>query len=158
MVATAADSGENAFLTLGRLTSDASGRIALTWYEQLGVSSAGHCSAGHAVLRDSAGVWHDLAHFVGAVQQPVRFNQVQLSPSGHALVLWSRHDGMTCAVEGTYVSWFVPGRGWQQPIELLPQSKYPSWHSWSLSLAPNGRALAAWEKDGMVLTRWLDPP
>ena len=138
----------------GFVAGDGSGRLLAAW-----TSWGPGCAFESSVsMRDATGVWQPPQSLSGAPQGATSIAAAALAPSGHAIVAWNRTEAYStnsCDDLEPHFTWFAPGVGWLDS-ELLDADAEAS--NPSVALSPTGSALLAWEHQGLVLVRWIDPP
>jgi hypothetical protein len=118
---------------------------------------AGQCAVSSTVrLLGADGTWSKDADIPGLSNVPAGISDLSAAGAGNVAVAWESIDPATCNPKGVYLGWLDPATMAWKTLALDPVG----WAArGKLALAPDGRALAAWARDGTTtLVRWVEPP
>ncbi len=142
--------GDTTFHTLLLATSADGGRAA-AWSDEAGDTCE---TAAHLAVLPPGGAWAP-ATVPTLGDAPSRITGLGAGDGGKVAVVWDRNAIAACDFETATLSWLASASGAWQTQEIDPDGAAAQ-----VVVAPDGRALVAWERphDPSILVRWMDLP
>lgn len=132
-----------------RVGLTAEGRALVVWLQAAGSSKR----VMSALFDPSTNRWSSPVNVSGDSPHFAQHVALAVSPSGHALALWSEASSESLDLNiprAVRSALYVPGLGWKLAPMSLSQNERVDYSTVSVGMADDGRAFASWIDDGEV--------